>query len=121
MMKYEIITGRELIEIERKRLLDIPKGIDFKNWLGNRTYPLDWMKEQFGETLIEKDGTIHPGGDRFYQHDCNVCEKETSFDEKIISLDLDMGEHKHKVNICKKCLNKLSKELRNTKQRGNDK
>ena len=39
-MKETIITARELVEKERKRLIDLPNTSDFKSWLGNRKYQI---------------------------------------------------------------------------------
>lgn len=102
----EIITPRLLVEKERKRLLKIPNGKDFKTWLGDRYYPLTWMKSQFGDTLTEKDGFTHMNGDRFDNADCKFCGKESDKDEKIVKITFNnifCDEGILDINICKKC------------------
>lgn len=111
-MNEEIITARILVEKERQRLKNIEITPDFDEWLGDRTYPLEWMKKQFGETLTEKDGLTYANGDRFYEADCNICHKQVHPDEKVIRLAIDTGEgFACPVNICKDCLTRMSKKL----------
>ena len=106
-----IITKRELWENERKRLLNVPRDKGFKKWLGNRTYPLDWMKKQYGETLTEKTEMIKPSGELF-ELNCNICGKDTKENEKIINLSFSFcEEYGCEMNICKSCLIKLNKLL----------
>jgi len=111
--EYKIITPRE-VEIERKRLLDVvPNKKDFREWLEGRKYPLRWMKKQFGETLIEKDGLTHASGDRFNDCDCNICGHKTDPDEKIAHLIFSFcNEYSCGMHICKKCLKELSNKLK---------
>ena len=111
--KENIITARELVEKERKRLLDLPNEPGFTNWLGDREYPLDWMKNLFGDTLKEKDGFTHASGSRFNGADCNVCGKKVEPDEKITNLEFSFcDEYECGINICSHCLKRLSKNLR---------
>jgi hypothetical protein len=113
-MDEEIITARILVEKERQRLIEAPiTKKDFKEWLGDRTYPLEWMKKQFGETLTEKDGLTHPNGQRFYGADCTICKKEVESDEKVLRLSIETGEgFSIDSNICKECLKRMNKKLR---------
>lgn len=109
----QITSARKLIEEERKRLLETPNRPDFKRWLGDRKYPLKWMKEQFGETLIEKDGFTHPNGQRFSDADCNVCGKQVNPDENIIIFSFSFcDEYDCGMNICHDCLKRLENKLR---------
>lgn len=113
--EISVITARKLVEAERKRLIDVPKKPDYKAWLQGREYPLDWMKEQFGETLIEKDGLTHPNGRRVDEADCNVCGREVEPDEKLIFLCFSFcDEYSCGMNICSVCLRSLSKMLEET-------
>ena len=122
IQKESIITARELVEAERKRLLDSPNAPDFKSWLGNRKYPLTWMKEQFGETLKEKDGLTHPNGSRFDKTDCSVCGKEVNPDEEVIHFDFSFcDEYSCGMNICKDCLVRLKKLIAKSKTQGGQK
>lgn len=106
-----ITSAKEMVETHRKSLINKPKEPDFKSWLGGRDYPLEWMKEQFGETLTEKDGLNHFGG-RFDGADCNICGKEVKSDEKIIQLSFSFcREYGCGMNICKDCLVRLNKLL----------
>lgn len=117
--KESIITARELTEKERKRLLDSPNAPGFKYWLGNREYPLTWMKERFGETLKEKDGLTHSNGSRFDEADCSVCGKEVNPDEKVIHFDFSFcDEYSCGMNICKDCLVRLNKLMAQSKTQG---
>ena len=100
----KVTSARELVEAERKRLLDYPKKEEFKEWLGDRTYPLDWMQARFGKTLTEKDGFTHADGSKFNDADCAVCNKEVEPDEKIIEITTEEGE---KIYLCKACLKTL--------------
>ena len=98
--KIKVIAPRDLVEKERTRLLKLYK-------------PQRWMIQQFGKTLIEKDGLTHPNGERFNDGDCNVCQREIKPDEKIIHLDFSFcDEYSCGMNICKKCLIKLKKMLK---------
>lgn len=110
IQKEEIITARGLWEEERNRCIEKPNESNFKEWLGNREYPLDWMKKQFGETLTEKTDFIHPSGDRFDEADCKVCGKESKPDEEVIKLTFSFcDEYGCGIIICKKCLRRLSR------------
>lgn len=107
--KEEIITARQLFERERKRLIESQKDPDFKKWLGDRSYPLEWMKQVYGETLIEKDEPFKMNGERFDDADCNVCGKEHGPDDRIVHLDFSFcGEYDCGINICYTCLNRLA-------------
>lgn len=111
-----VTTKREIVEEERRRLLNVPNEEDFKSWLGSREYPLDWMIAQFGETLTEKDGLTEPSGLPVDCGNCHVCKKSTKPDEKIVQIDLNsMGEDDEEeipqIYICKKCLNDMKKML----------
>ena len=111
-VSIKVTSARELVEAERKRLLDAPNKPDFKEWLGNRTYPLDWMKKQFGETLTEKDGLTYPNGERFNEADCSICGREVDPDEKVIQIKNE--EDSIVCNICKYCLKTLINLLAQT-------
>jgi len=108
-LKTKVVTPREIVEIERKRISNKPNEDGYKEWLGNRTYPLDWMKERFGETLTEKDGFTYMSGTRFDDLDCGICNKQTDKDEKVIQLIDD--ETKDRYYICKTCLRLLGEIL----------
>ncbi len=116
--KETIITARGLVEEERQRLLDVPNKPDFKSWLGDRSFPLLWMKEQFGETLKEKDGLIYPNGSRFNEADCDVCGKEVEPDEKVIHLKFNSSfcdGYDFDLKICRGCLVRLNKLTKDKK------
>lgn len=103
-----VTSARELVETERKRLLDYPKREEFKEWLGDRTYPLDWMEARFGKTLTEKDGFTHMSGSKFHDADCAICNKEVEPDEKVIEMITEEGD---KIYLCKPCLKLLGEIL----------
>lgn len=107
---YKFISGREILEKERQRLLNVPKEPGFKKWLEDREYPLDWMKKQFGETLIEKEGLVHASGHKFDDHRCSVCGKCPDIDERFLTLDFSFCEYGCWMNICLKCLKKFNNE-----------
>ena len=109
--KVSVISQRKLVEIERKRLKNKPREANFKEWLGNRKYPLSWMKKQFGETLTEKSGLFYADGSRVDEADCNICGRKVKPDERVIHLSFSCDEYACGMNICKKCLSNLSKRI----------
>lgn len=114
--KESIITARKLVEKERKELLDAPNKPDFESWLGNREYPLKWMKKQYGKTLREKDGLTYPNGERYDNTDCNVCGKKVNPDEKVVHFSFSFcNEYSCGMNICEDCLVRLKKLITKSK------
>ena len=110
-------TPREAIEKERDRCINIiPNGSDFKEWLHNREYPLDWMKKAFGENLIEKtteeiyiglkNDTIHLAGDF---SDCDLCKRIAETDEKFLVIE-NSGVYDDYMGVvlCKDCIFELN-------------
>jgi hypothetical protein len=111
-VEIEVTTGFEIVEAERKRLINIPKEEDFIKWLGDRTYPLENMKKRFGETLVEKDGFIYANGQEFDDHRCYICNKKPKRNEKFIKMYFSFcDEYGCGMNICKKCLIELNNKL----------
>ena len=112
-IEIKITTGRELVEKERTRLLNSPNTPDFKSWLKDREYPLDWMKLQFGETLTELDGFKRNLEFKFKEHKCNMCGECPSDDEKYINMSFSFcDEYSCGMNLCKKCVKELNKMLK---------
>ena len=106
--KWFITTGKEMIENKRKRLLEL-KNSDSEWW--NSLWS-DGARKQFGDNLIEKDGTIYPSGNLFDEHKCNVCGRIPPFDEKVIVMEFSFcEEYGCGMVICKECIKKFYKEI----------
>jgi len=82
---YEVscTTVKELIEKERKRLIETIKNNP--EWWNSKDRS-NWVRKQYGETLTEKDGRIDHFG-RPVKHRCDVCGKEFEFEEKFIEIE----------------------------------
>lgn len=111
-----ITSAREMVENERQRLLGFPLRLEFKTWLAGREWPLEWMKNRFGPTLIEKDGLTYPNGEVFDGADCSVCGHCPDADECIIHFEFSFcGEYGCGMNVCRGCLERLLENI-NTKE-----
>jgi hypothetical protein len=111
-MKWKTTTLREICEEERQRLLDMPKISGFEHWAKEEKWPRKWMVEQFGPTLMEKDGFINAGGGRVTDADCDVCGKESLPDQKVVIAEA--GEHDDyfpDTVICESCLDDMKKAV----------
>ena len=110
----EYLSVRKVIEKERRRLLETPDKPDFDEWLGDREYPLDWMKLTFGETLVEVSAETIYINDRnsdFPEYLCShsiycvFCNKIFSLDETFIYLfcDSDDYDERGSLQFCEVC------------------
>jgi hypothetical protein len=105
----EITNGRKMVEKERARLLK-RKESDPTWW--KEEGRSRWARNQFGPTLTEKDGTIHPDGSLFDDARCQICGEIPGPDEKILSLSFSFcEEYGCGMNICRKCLSVMTKKL----------
>jgi hypothetical protein len=106
--KIAIISGRELIKRERKRLTQLI--LSNKEWWDGQNS--NWAREQFGNTLTEKDGSIYSGEEPFNEHMCQVCGNIPDLDVKVLQLVFSFcDEYGCSMNICRKCCDDLGERL----------
>jgi hypothetical protein len=107
--KMSVTSGKKLLEGERARIKALVKS-DPSWW--NDPGRSRWAREQFGPTLTEKVGDVHPNGEPFIDHQCNVCGKVPPLNEKIIQLAFSFcEEYDCHMNICFNCIVKMELKL----------
>lgn len=100
----KVLTLRDIIEIERKRLKAMVKGDD--GWWLDKSRS-DWARREFGDTL---DGEINNETLRLQMETCQLCGKDFLLDEKFLRLEFSFcDEYDCVMNICLKCLRNLVK------------
>jgi len=103
---YFITDINQYFEGERQRLLGL-KASDPDWWASQNS---EWARKQFGETLTEKDGRIHPNGESVAELACAVCGEITA--DKVLSMKFSFcEEYSCGLNMCLGCLKKLTSEL----------
>ena len=108
--EIQVITGREMVEKERKRLLGLKRG-DPRWW--NSEIQSGWAREQYGKSLKEKDGFTCRDGREENCHMCQICGELPGREERFIQLSYSFcDEYSCSMNICKKCLKMLLGKLK---------
>ena len=68
-----------------------------------------WVKTQFGDNLIEKDGLTYANGTHYNGIDCSICGKNPELHEHMIQMEFSFcEEYSCGMIICADCIKRFS-------------
>lgn len=103
-MSIGIFTGRDLVELERMRLIKLRQSDP--GWWKTKGRS-NWARKRFGETLTENEGVVWGiNGDVVNNHVCEVCGRLPEMDEPFVRFNLSSLEDEGAgwFHVCKTCL-----------------